>query len=111
MKFLQSKVKVAGNIPVNLIHRDDCVNIITQILEQNIWGETFNASCPRYPNKKEFYTKAAKISELPPPVFSEESENYKLVNSDKLIKALGYKFMYNSPMDYLKEVEEWAYRI
>lgn len=110
-RFLQNKAEVAGDTPVNLIHRDDCVNIITQLLEQNIWGETFNASSPGHPVKKEFYTKAAKISELPLPVFSKESENYKLVNSDKLIKALGYEFVYNSPMDYLKEVEEWVYRI
>jgi len=110
-RFLQNKVKVAGNTPINLIHQDDCVNIITQILELNIWGETCNASSPIHPKKNEFYTKAAQISELPPPVFSEESENYKLVNSNKLIKTLGYKFVYNNPMDYLKELEEWAYRI
>jgi len=38
-------------------------------------------------------------------------ENYKIVNSDKLIARLAYNFKYSSPMDYLKELEEWAYRI
>jgi nucleoside-diphosphate-sugar epimerase len=110
-KFLRKGIKVNGDTPVNLIHRDDCVNIITTILEKDIWGEVFNAASPEHPTKKEFYTKAAQISELPTPVFSEEKEAFKVVNSDKLIKALDYKFAYNSPMDYLKEVEEWAYRI
>lgn len=110
-KFLAHKHKIAGESPVNLIHRDDCVGIITQIIEKNIWGETFNASSPEHPNKKEFYSKAAQISEVPAPDFTDESDVFKIINSDKLIKALQYKFKYQSPMDYLKEVEEWAYRI
>jgi nucleoside-diphosphate-sugar epimerase len=110
-RFIQHKKEVKGNIPVNLIHRDDCVNLITQIIENDIWGETFNAVCPEHPTKKEFYTKAAKVSELPKPVFTDEAGSYKVVNSDKLISMLDYTFSYNSPMDYLKEIEEWAYRI
>jgi nucleoside-diphosphate-sugar epimerase len=110
-KFLRYKPEVAGETPVNLIHRDDCVGIITQIIEKDIWGETFNASSPEHPVKRDFYSKAAKISELPAPVFTKMQENYKIVNSDKIIKALDYTFKYQSPMDYLKEVEEWAYRI
>ena len=109
--FLVNKAKVSGDALVNLIHRDDCVNIITKILEKDIWGETFNAVCPAHPSKKDFYTKAAKISDLPSPEFAANSEKYKMVNSDKLIHAFQYKFSYNSPMDYLKEIEEWAYRI
>lgn len=109
--FLQGKTNIAGESPVNLIHRDDCVSIITKILEKDIWGEVFNASSPEHPSKRGFYTKAAKISEVPAPGFTDELEKFKIINSDKLIKALDYKFAYNSPMDYLKELEEWAYRI
>ena len=87
------------------------MNIITQILEKAIWGEVFNASSPDHPTKRGFYTKAARISELDAPAFTNEVEDYKIVNSDKLIEKLDYEFAYNSPMDYLKELEEWAYRI
>ncbi|NQU53341.1 MAG: NAD(P)H-binding protein [Bacteroidetes bacterium] len=110
-RFLFGKENVSGSVPVNLIHRDDCVNIITEIIEKDVWGEVFNASSPGHPTKKEFYTKAAKISELPAPGFVESEEKFKIVNSDKLIKKLAYKFEYPNPMDYLKELEEWAYRI
>lgn len=110
-RFLTNKTNVSGASPVNLIHRDDCVNIITQIIVKNIWGEIFNASSPTHPTKKEFYTKAAELSEVPAPEFTDTSEAFKVVVSHKLIAALGYKFAYNSPMDYLKEVEEWVYRI
>ena len=109
--FMAGKINVAANTPVNLIHREDCVNILTQIIEDDIWGEVFNASSPEHPTKAEFYAKAAKISELPQPEFSDKIEKYKVVNSDKLIKRLNYQFKYPSPMDYLKEVEEWTYRI
>lgn len=110
-RFLSGKKKVPADTPVNLIHRDDAVEIISQLIEKDIWGEVFNACSPQHPTKKEFYTKAAKISNLPVPDFSDTPGNYKIVNSDKLISRLGYAYKYISPMDYLKEVEEWAYRI
>ena len=44
--------------PVNLIHRDDCIGIISQIVEQNLWGEVFNCSADTHPTKREFYTRA-----------------------------------------------------
>lgn len=105
-RFLVSKTNVAGNTPVNLIHRDDCIRILSAIIEKEIWGEVFNACSPGHPTKKEFYTEAAKISELPVPGFIDKKEDYKIVNSSKLIKTLDYGFIYNSPMDYLKEIEE-----
>ena len=110
-RFVQHRTEVAGAVPVNLIHRDDCVNIITEILEKDLWGEVFNAASPEHPTKAEFYAKAAKISDLPVPAFTGTLEPFKIVNSDKLREKLGYQFIYNSPMDYLREVEEWAYRI
>lgn len=110
-RFLSGKKNVAADTPVNLIHRDDAVQIIFDLIQKNIWGEVFNACSPHHPTKKEFYTKAASISGLPAPEFNLLQENYKIVNSDKLISRLGYSFRYFSPMDYLKELEEWAFRI
>lgn len=110
-RFLLGKTEVSAYTPVNLIHRDDCVKIISEIIEKEIWGEVFNACCTGHPAKKDFYTRAAKIGDLPKPGFTDKPENYKIVNSDKLIKKLDYTFVYPNPMDYLKELEEWAYRI
>ena len=110
-RFLSAKTEVSGSTPVNLIHREDCINIIIEIIEKEIWGEVFNVCSPGHPTKKEFYTKAAKVANLPAPFFVEGNEDFKVVNSDKLINTLEYKFEYPSPMDYLKELEEWIYRI
>jgi nucleoside-diphosphate-sugar epimerase len=110
-RFLAGKKNVPSGTPVNLIHRDDCVSILSQIIEKNIWAEIFNACSPEHPTKKEFYTKAAEVSDLPAPEFTNVQENYKIINSDKLVQRLGYAFKYPSPMVYLKELQEWDYRI
>jgi nucleoside-diphosphate-sugar epimerase len=100
-RFLLKAANPISNTPVNLIHQDDCIGIISAIFEQQLWGETLNACCPDHPLKKDFYGKAAQISGLPTPLISEQSESYKIVDSSKLQRLLKYKFKYKSPMDYL----------
>ncbi len=100
-RFLVKSAKPIANAPVNLIHQDDCIEIISSIIDQELWGETLNACCPEHPLKKDFYGKAARISGLPEPLISEQPEAYKIVDSSKLIRLLNYQFKYSSPMDYL----------
>jgi nucleoside-diphosphate-sugar epimerase len=95
---------IPGNVPVNLIHLDDGVNILNEIIEKNIWGTVFNACCPEHPSGKEFYSVAAGISGLPAPEFTDRQENFKIVNSDKLQQQLGYSFRYANPLDYLAKL-------
>lgn len=104
-RFLLKSDRAIANIPVNLIHQDDCIGIILAILEQDIWGETLNACCPEHPLKKEFYGKAAQISGLPEPRISDHPEAYKVIDSSKLQRLLNYEFKYPSPMDYLDSLE------
>jgi nucleoside-diphosphate-sugar epimerase len=105
-RFLMRSTQAVANIPVNLIHQDDCISIISAILQKELWGETLNACCPVHPLKKDFYGKAARISGLPEPLVSDEVESYKLVDSSKLIRLLDYQFKYNSPMDYLDSLDK-----
>jgi len=99
--FLKSSLPIA-NTPVNLIHRDDCIQIISAILEQELWGETLNACSPEHPMKKDFYSEVARISGLPEPKFSGQAKACKIVDSSKLIRLLNYKFIYSNPMDYFE---------
>ena len=101
--LLKSGVPVA-NVPVNLIHQDDCIGIITAIIDQELWGETLNACCPEHPMKRDFYGKAAEISGLPLPDISDVDEDYKIVDSSKLKRLLKYRFKYKSPLDYLESL-------
>jgi nucleoside-diphosphate-sugar epimerase len=104
-RFLLKSDRAVANIPVNLIHQDDCIGIISAILEKDLWGETLNACCPEHPLKKDFYGKAAQISGLPEPLISDQTEAYKIVDSSKLKRLLKYKFKYPSPMDYLDSLQ------
>lgn len=109
-RFLQKSTFLIPDAPVNLIHQADCVGIISEIVRQQIWGETFNACCPEHPLKGDFYRKAAQISGFPEPPISEVKGVYKIVDSSKLIDRLKYKFIYPSPMDYLDLMEKSAER-
>ncbi|MDZ7695207.1 MAG: NAD(P)-binding domain-containing protein [Balneolaceae bacterium] len=50
--YLAGKKDVSGgNAPVNLIHRDDCINILMEIINQDVRGEIFNAVSDGHPPK------------------------------------------------------------
>lgn len=100
-RFLLKSGKPIANIPVNLVHLDDCIGIITAILDSDYWNETLNACCPEHPLKREFYGKAAEVSGLGLPGFTDDDGEYKIVDSTKLLNELDYKFKYRSPLDYL----------
>lgn len=100
-RFLQKNGKPVANVPLNLIHQDDCIGIISGIIEKDLWGEILNACSPEHPYKKEFYGKAAEISGMSAPEFTDLNGEFKLVDSSKLIRLLDYSFIYKSPLDYL----------
>lgn len=86
-----------GNAPVNLIHRDDCIGIITAIVQQDKFGEIFNAVMPAHPVKSSYYANQAEALGLVPPHYSTETENahYKQVDSERIEQLLGYKFQHS----------------
>ncbi|WP_062265609.1 NAD(P)H-binding protein [Endozoicomonas arenosclerae] len=83
---------------VNMIHVDDCVGIMTAIIEQDAWGEVFNGSADEHPTKRDFYNRACEASDMPSPVFLNEAAPYRIVNSDKVKSKLGYRFQFPDPM-------------
>ncbi len=102
VKFFAGRKNIpGGNIPVNLIHRKDCINIIYEIITQNVWNEKFNACSDLHPSKREFYTAAALKFSLQKPDFIDTDDSYKIVNSAKLKKRLNYTFIYPDPLSML----------
>jgi nucleoside-diphosphate-sugar epimerase len=101
-KFLAGKKNVAnGGAPVNIIHRDDCIALIAELIQQQAWGEIFNACANIHPSRKEFYTIAAEQLGLEIPSFSGDAVEFKIINSDKIKKRLGYSFKYPDPLNSL----------
>lgn len=93
--FRSGKVVEQPDAPVNLIHRDDCIGIISAIIEQGVWGEVFNGCAATHPSKREFYTHARKLLNLPAPEFAQTSEPaYKIVSHAKVQQVLNYQFMH-----------------
>ncbi|NVK08786.1 MAG: dTDP-glucose 4,6-dehydratase [Tenacibaculum sp.] len=82
---------------VNMIHREDCIAIIEQIIEQNVFGEVFNACANDHPTREDFYINARKILGKPIPEFDDSKPLvYKIISSKKLQKALSYQFKHNN---------------
>ena len=80
---------------VNLIHRDDCIGIISQIVEQEAWGEVFNCCADTHPTKREFYTQAAESLGAPAPEFVDsDAESFKIISNQKVKQVLNYEFLY-----------------
>jgi len=97
--FRNGKKVQQANAPVNLIHLDDCIAIINEIIEQNVWGETFNACSDTHPTKREFYSHARQLLSLPPPEFIEtDKEEYKIINNMKVKQTLNYSFKHPDVM-------------
>ena len=86
---------------VNLIHRDDCIQIIKEIIAKNIWDKTLNACADTHPKKRDFYAKEFKKEGRNNPIFKEFFPNeYKIINSDLLKSILNYNFIHSDLMHY-----------
>ncbi len=96
-KYLGRMTEIAHpDQPMNLIHRDDCVQIIREIIRLQQWGEVFNACSPQHPLRRDYYARVAEAAGIPLPPLPEGGEQapFKLVSSRKLEGALGYTFLH-----------------
>lgn len=84
---------------VNMIHQDDCIEIIQQIIAQNCWNTTFNATADTHPKRRDFYTKAFLEIGRNTPIFNENDEKkIKIIGNHKLKKTLNFEFKYPNLM-------------
>ena len=99
INMLAGKTNISNpEAPINLIHQEDCIGIICEMLNQvqhdNVRNETFNAVAPNHPTRKNYYTEKAKQLHLIAPLFNQNETNIgKIVSSKKLEKVLGYRFI------------------
>ncbi|NMH25705.1 Rossmann-fold NAD(P)-binding domain-containing protein [Flavobacterium solisilvae] len=94
IKFLAGRENLENpEAPINLIHQLDCIGIITEILEKNCFGKTFNAVSPFHPTRKVYYSKKALELNLPLPKFDESKPSVgKIISSEKIETVLKYTF-------------------
>lgn len=101
-QFLAGKIDLPnGEQPVNLIHCDDAVAVIVEIIEQQAHNQIFNAVSDQHPTRQELYSLAAQKMKLLPPQFSKSSQLGKIVSNEKIKKVLGYTFIHPDPLQDL----------
>lgn len=98
--FKNGRTVKNSNAPVNMIHGDDCLSIISEIIRQDMFDEVFNCCSPSHPTKKEFYSYCAVSENFEIPIFDyiNDLSIYNIIKSDKLISQLSYKFIYSDLM-------------
>ncbi|MGB1272279.1 MAG: hypothetical protein ACPG5T_09405, partial [Endozoicomonas sp.] len=65
-RYFSGKELGGADDPVNMIHREDCILIIEQIILLNVFGETFNASADEHPTCRQLYTRSCELMGIAP---------------------------------------------
>lgn len=86
---------------INFIHRDDCIQIIEAVINQDLWNVTLNACTDSHPKRRDFYNHEFQKAGKLPPSFNEEALNdYKIISNEKLKSVLDYQFKFANLMNY-----------
>lgn len=93
-KYLAGKENLDNpGAPVNLIHQEDCIGIISKIVEIDCWNEILNAVSPFHPSREAYYTQKATELNLALPKFNySKPSTGKIIENDKVVKLLKYTF-------------------
>jgi len=80
---------------VNMIHQDDCIQLIEKIIEKNAWNQIFNGCADTHPTRKEFYTKCTLDIGLKSPEFEEVGQiSQKVISNKKSKEYLDFEYTY-----------------
>ena len=101
-RFLAGKKNIPnGGASVNMVHLEDCIQVIYEVLRQEKWNEIFHVSADEHPSRKDFYTNQAIQQGFETPHFAEEtSTTFKIISNEKLKRILSYQFIYPNPMKF-----------
>jgi nucleoside-diphosphate-sugar epimerase len=98
-KWFAGKKTNGANTPVNYIHRDDVIRIISKLIMLNSWTtNTLNLVSPEHPTRREVHEAMAEKHGFKKPIWSDPSIiPHKKVTS-RINAVLGYDFKYESPL-------------
>ncbi len=94
-----------GEEPVNLIHLEDAIGVISTLIRQPDVAGIFNACAREHPTRNIFYGEAAKKLGFDEPIFSDSTPRpWKRIISSKIRSTTGYTFRYDNPVDSLDDM-------
>jgi len=102
VRYLAGKENISSPLkPVNLIHQDDCIQIVRKILDLGSVKGVFNAVSDGHPPRKTLYQSAADHFGVEPPSFDESTKSVnRIISNEKLKEELDYSFIYPNPLDH-----------
>ncbi|MDX1753168.1 MAG: NAD(P)H-binding protein [Salinimicrobium sediminis] len=94
VKYLAGRSALANPLgPVNLIHLKDCLQVIKKLLENDIFGEIYNAVYPLNPPREKYYKEKAREAGLEEPHFDHSKPSVgKVISASKGMRELGVEF-------------------
>jgi len=100
---LGQRVMDAGSIkdsgvPVNLVHLDDVIAIITELIQSGIRNEILNVVSDGHPSRQELYAAVAERQGCEPPRFLSGDLNPRIVSNRRVKERLGFSFSHPDPM-------------
>ncbi|WP_445945285.1 SDR family oxidoreductase [Shewanella sp.] len=109
-RFLAGKASLSGaNVAVNLVHLDDCIAAVMQIINAehranncvNSTTEIYNVVAPIHPKKGEFYAFASAHLGLAAPEFNQQLMPTKVISGALLCQQFGFVYQYPDPFKML----------
>lgn len=105
-KFLRgSGVMKRPEAPVNLVHRDDVIGVITHLIQNELFGNTYNVTAPEHPSRRDFYNAASQDYGLKAPEWEEGNGAHRIIDGSALKSAMNYGFKYPDPLSWWKAWE------
>lgn len=99
-RFLAGRSFDGGDEPVNLVAQEDLLRFIPAILAKQLWPSTLNMSAPHHPSRRDFYSQAAELRDLPAPQFSGGGQG-KSIDGSALSEWLGFSYQVTNWFDWL----------
>ncbi|WP_285164884.1 SDR family oxidoreductase [Shewanella goraebulensis] len=105
-KFFGGRQDIAGgNVAVNLVHLDDCIEAIRTILQATEKGtevaSIYNLAAPNHPSRADFYQAAAVHLGLDAPQFNHQVLPSKTIIGNLICQQLGFNYIHPDPVKML----------
>lgn len=99
-RFFAGKHAPNGNFGVNLVHREDVITAITQLLQVPHGGHLYNLCAPEHPARELFYPQMARDLGLTPPTFSYSAPHSKgkIIDGSRICRELGFEYLHPNPL-------------
>lgn len=83
-----------GTEVINLVHRNDVVNMLDRIAGKNAFGHVYNCVYPYHPLKSAYYQSEAEKRQLVAPTYEVMVNQQRIINSNKSEEELDFTYQF-----------------